>query len=57
MVKIDETGHVEITEPLCHWCDGSLDGESVNGMHETCAAEMQHGLDFVFGNQNENQTS
>ena len=39
MVVQDETGHVEVVEPLCHWCEEPLSGACENGLHLECAAE------------------
>lgn len=40
MITQDETGHVEITVPLCHWCGEQLSGECENGLHKACAEEL-----------------
>jgi len=41
MVQLDETGHVEVVTPLCHWCEEPLDGAGENGMHGPCANEYR----------------
>jgi hypothetical protein len=41
MVQLDETKHVEVVAPLCHWCDQPLDGGCENGLHKTCVDELR----------------
>ena len=45
--QLDETGHVEIVLPECHWCRQPLDGCTKDGMHLKCAEEFAVNWDLV----------
>lgn len=45
MLSLDETGHVEITTPLCRWCEKPLNGSSKDGMHQNCFEELLEAMD------------
>jgi hypothetical protein len=47
ITTLDETGHVEIILPACHWCGQEIDGPSRDGMHLSCAEEFVVEWDLV----------
>lgn len=46
MTQVDETGHIEIVEPLCHYCGEPLSGECVNDIHTSRVYEINQAMAY-----------